>query len=91
MRKFTTYCTDQKTGHQIIYSECSYNMACFELENELSKIGIDIVDARPIPNGLMQISTMENGKRGRNFYYDEERGYLLADDKLKGWRLDNAV
>lgn len=88
MRKFVTSCKDDKTGYEMILSECSYNEACMWLENELSKYGSEIYRTEKHTNGLMYIWTGiyrldKFGKSSciakRMFFYDEERGYLLGE------------
>lgn len=79
MRKFTTLTIDNKTNKKMVYSECSYNGAMFQLENELYKKGIDIFYTKQtiindVP--LMKIRTTRNELC---YYYDENRGYLLKD------------
>lgn len=43
MRKFVTSCKDDKTGYEMILSECSYNEACDWLEKEIAKCGYEII------------------------------------------------
>jgi len=69
MRGFTALTIDSKTGMRMIYSDCSYNMACFQLESET---GMKPIDARM--EGDMHRIEFEGG---RVFYYDESRGYLI--------------
>ena len=74
MRKhFSTI--DSKTGYPLVYSECSYNMACMQLEHEMDKKGILIVSAKPEGN-MMRLEFSNESV----FLYDEERGYLLLKD-----------
>ena len=83
MRVFKTQCRDDKTGYEMILSECSYNEACMWLENELSKYGSEIYRTEKHTNGLMYIWTGIFGRSSciakRMFFYDEERGYLLGE------------
>lgn len=88
-------CIDNKTGYELIVSECSYNHVCMWLARELQPSHIEIVTCTVLKNGLIEIKTqptklefdadeMLNGKiigksSPRTFYYDEERGYLLGE------------
>ena len=79
MRRFVVSCKDSKTGYEVILSECSYNMACDWLERELAKVGLWVEQART-RNNLVEILTVDkNLLRGRTFFYDESRGYLLGE------------
>ena len=69
---------DSKTGMGLVYSECSYNMACFELEREADKQGILLVSAKKDGDMMRLEFSNENV-----FYYDEERGYLLKENVLR--------
>lgn len=62
----------------LVYSECSYNMACFELEREADKQGILLVSAKKDGDMMRLEFSNENV-----FYYDEERGYLLKENVLR--------
>lgn len=73
MRKFLASCIDNKTKKEIVFSECSFNSAMFELEVN----GFDITSVKVI-NGIHEINANKNNKTIK-FYYDEERGYLLKD------------
>ena len=95
MRIFKTEVKDDKTGYSVVLSECSYNMACDWLSRELGKYNYEIVEiARRIKDNLLVITTEStrldfdvdvmldgpiHGSKGRTFYYDEERGYLLGE------------
>lgn len=93
MRKFTTYCKDEKTGYEMVLSECSMNMALDWLFDEMLKHNRDIYRTEyNFRTHLLQIWTGEshpgNNYLGqfevhwthqRMFFYDEERGYLLGD------------
>lgn len=79
MKVFTTLCKDDKTGFQMILSECSYNMAMDWLDKKLKKTNMWIEQTR-VRDGLTEILiTDKHLLRGRTFYYDEERGYLLGE------------
>lgn len=78
MKRFTALCIDGITRKQMIFSEGNYNHTMFQIENELSTIGVSIIDVKPtIINGvsLMELKT----DRGDSYYYDENREYLLHD------------
>lgn len=76
MRKhFSTI--DSKTGMGLVYSECSYNMACMELEKEADAQGILLVSAKPEGDMMRLEFSNENV-----FYYDEERRYLLKENVI---------
>ena len=83
MRKFVTAVFDSKTNMRMIYSECSYNMACMELEKEMDTQGILLISAKS--EGDMKRLEWSNGSV---FYYDEERGYLMKKEdepQFNGW------
>lgn len=86
MRRFTAACKDNKTGYEMILSECSYNQACAWLYEEVKKAGREV--CRSFINnvtGLTEIWTAEwsdkicNYVPTRHYFYDEERGYLLGE------------
>ena len=62
----------------LVYSECSYNMACFELEREADAQGILLVSAKHEGDMMRLEFSNENV-----FYYDEERGYLLKKNVVR--------
>lgn len=79
MRKFLSLYVDRKTGKAMVYSECSYNQACFQLEYELENQGVVITDTKQtIINGVALTKIITN-KKDCCFYYDEGRGYLMMD------------
>ena len=84
MRRYAVATFDSKTGMRLIYSECSYNMACFQLEKEMFEYyGKIPISATPEGN-MMRIEFTDD----QIFYYDEERGYLLKKEsmpKVVGW------
>ena len=83
MRKFVTPVFDSKTNMRMIYSECSYNMACMELEKEMDTQGILLVSAT-MDGDLHRLEWSD----GSVYYYDEERGYLLRKEvvpQVHGW------
>ena len=74
MRKFVVLTKDGVTGLQMILSEVSFNHACSFLENEKGLgefIGTDDVTVKG--RKLTKV-----GFSKRDFFYDEERGYLLG-------------
>ena len=86
MRIFKTSCKDDKTGKEILLSECSYNMAMEWLFQKIHDAGMEV--CRQFTNattGLYEVWTAKwsdnicNYVPTRHFYYDEERGYLLGD------------
>ena len=84
MRVFKASCTDNKTGYEMILSECSYNMACEWLSRELTKEDMEILNVEVDFNGIYHIFTGITLSptlqwSGRTFYYDEERGVLLGE------------
>lgn len=80
MRVFTTLCKDNKTGYQMILSECSYNMAMDWLERKCLKNGCTFSTVQTYVYNLVAVAVLDrNGVPVRIFYYDEERGYLLGE------------
>lgn len=78
MRKFTALSIDSKTKKAMVYSECSYNQACFQIEYELEPQGVVITDTKnTIINGVSVVQLKTN--KDYSFYYDENRGYLMMD------------
>lgn len=72
-RHFST--KDEKTGYELILSDCSYNMAMYWLEAAIKKLGhIPNIECHKECSGIMKIETS-----GRTFFYDEDRGYLLGE------------
>ena len=70
MKVFTTSCKDEKTGLEMILSDCSYNFACSFLSGKnLGKL----ISASCESIGITKIEFEK-----RTFYYDENRGYLLG-------------
>lgn len=79
MRRFTAACKDSKTGYEMILSECSYNQAMYWLEAKLKDEHMWVEQTRT-RNGMVEIwPTDANFLRGRKYFYDEERGYLLGE------------
>lgn len=79
MRKFVLLCIDNKTNMKMIYSECSYNMACMEIESEMTAQGKHFVSAKTDrEKGMTRIEFSDNNV----FYYDEDRGLLLKDEEF---------
>lgn len=81
MRKFDISCRDALTGYEMILSECSYNMACDWLSQELDKLGMEVYQcAYNGSTDMYELNTRDNEcVPGRKFYYDETRGYLLGE------------
>ena len=95
MRKFTTLTVDSYTGYNIVLSECSYNMAMDWLNKEIQKSDAKIFRIFKVVKGIKPLMRIEVGVPHygkdimggtnvyyglcRNFYYDEDRGYLLKD------------
>lgn len=71
MKLFNSY-KDNKTGMEIIASDCSYNNACSFLE---SKLGMgNFIGCKSVNLEMTEIKYTT-----RNFYYDEYRGLLLGE------------
>lgn len=86
MRRFLIHCIDEKTGYQMILSECSYNFACDWLNRYVHEKGLEICRAfHNNDTGLDEIWTAQwsdkicNYVPTRHFFYDEDRGYLLGE------------
>ena len=83
MRVFQTEMKDTKTGHSMVLSECSYNMAMDWLSRELAKYGSEIYRTEIHISGLVYIWTgiykKDKCTAKRMFFYDEARGYLLGE------------
>jgi len=88
MRVFNACCKDEKAGYEMMLSECSYNQAMNWLEIELLKESNEVVGVScrgdiytihtaPITDELSEEE--QRGLLGRDFFYDEERGYLLGE------------
>ena len=83
MKRFMSTCIDNVLRLPMVYSDCSYNMACYQLESE----GIEGVGAvtKKI-NGLTYdyitaIMKTSMTEQIVYFVYDERRGYLMMDDR----------
>lgn len=69
MKQFTSMHKDSITGMEMILSECSFNEACSFLETQsLGKY----LGCKAFGN------TTEIKFEKRDFFFDEERGYLLG-------------
>lgn len=89
MTVYKTLCKDSKTGYYMVLSDVSYNKAVDWLEREMSEEGSGEITGIEFDGDLCIIHTFpftdeltENEQRGligRNFFYDEERGYLLGE------------
>lgn len=73
MRRFRFVCIDKVTGGEMIFSECSYNMACYSLESQLRQNGDEITGTHSPNLEQTEIYT----KSGLTFLYDEPRGILV--------------
>ena len=75
MKRATVYIIDKKTRCSVIYMECSYNEACYQLTKDLH---LDLEKEN--------IETKSDGDlthiyvKGRHFIYDEPRGLLLEKE-----------
>lgn len=82
MRIFTTATKDSKTGYEMVLSECSYNEAAYWLEEQIVRVGycVDTLKTHT-DDGLIHIliKNVVSGAKGRTYFYDEERGYLLGE------------
>jgi len=79
MRKFTTLTIDNKTNKRLVYSECSYNEAMHQLENELYKKGLDVSYVKQTIINNVPLMKIRTTRYDLYYYYDENRGYLLKD------------
>ena len=95
MRHFTSECKDKLTGLSILLSECSYNMAMDWLDREIKKENCEVLRVIKVHKGWCPLMMIETGipcygkdiyggtnvyyAGCRKFYYDEDRGLLLAD------------
>ena len=88
MTVYKTLCKDSKTGYRMVASGLSFNEATKWLENELKEENSEIIGIAL--NGAMytihtqpfvDMLTEEEAKwvTITDFFYDEERGYLLAE------------
>lgn len=81
MRKFLSMTIENVLRLPMVYSECSFNEAMFQLEYE----GVDIKAV--LPRRIKGFdydyvyAVMNNEKV--HFIYDERRGYLMMDDEEK--------
>lgn len=69
MKKFTSLCRDNITGHRMILSDCSFNEACAYLERE------NLGKYKGMEACSLHVSKIRFEKA--TFLYDEERGYLM--------------
>lgn len=72
---------DDKTGRELILSECSYNFACHWLDGFLRKLGYEVKGAIHCDGEDITVIMTQNseGVQGRSYFYDEVRGYLLGE------------
>ena len=82
MRRFLCATVDTITNLGMVYSECSYNMACMQIETEIRNadltikdINVDSITIKNIP--LMRICFDIDKANSLVYYYDEGRGYLM--------------
>lgn len=94
MMKFVTTCIDEATGHTMVLSEVSYNVAMEWLQSEAQKYGREIFRVESEDSYHTTIYTGEpkigcDNKWYTNdekwytnivkFFYDEMRGYLMEE------------
>ena len=87
MRQFKTSCKDSKTGHEMVLSECSFNMAVDWLEREvMQKYGMEVVSTTGTRGSGIQMLCLGRWNETENYYedtiayyYDEDRGYLMKE------------
>ena len=79
MKIFTTQTKDNETRYSMVLSQCSFNMAVNWLERECVKAKARIGSVSRLKNGLIKIPTFSGDTPRRNFFYDEDRGYLLGE------------
>lgn len=83
MKRFLATCIENDLRLPMIYSECSYNMACYQLENEYCIIDVTTTEKKiNNKNYTYIVAKMPNGNTVC-FVYDEIKGYLMLDDKEK--------
>ena len=86
MRRFLSNCIENDLRLPMVYSECSYNMACYQLEYDYDIV--DVITEEKKINGkdytyiIAKLNTITN-KNTVCFVYDEEKGYLMLDDEEK--------
>ena len=78
MRVFKSVHVDDETKGIMVYSECTYNSACYELE----KAGFECEEAKSIDTRFTKIKgklydPIAKRKRDIEYLYDEKRGYLI--------------
>ena len=66
MNKFVTPIFDSKTNMRMIFSECSFNMACMELEKEMDTQGILLVSVEE-KDGMKCLKWSNDDE----YFYDE--------------------
>lgn len=81
MKRFYSKCIDNVLGLEMIYSDCSYNMACFQLEKEGFNCESATTKNIKDKNYDVLIGTIYNKKV--YLVYDESRGYLMNDENKK--------
>ena len=74
MKRFKTLCIDKKTGKEMVLEDCSYNNACWWIDNA-AKVNNFRVLGTEKSGDLIVV----NCTAGITFYYDEPRGFLLKD------------
>lgn len=92
MKIMTTSCTDNITGFMVLATDCSYNFAMDWLARELDKYDVEILSCvTDKVTGYTKIKTgqyshiLGDFKPCDDYYYDEERGYLLRDLKIMNY------
>lgn len=80
MKKFCSSVVDTKTNKEILYTDCSFNMAMMQLEKDFN---FDVKSVKIIMINNVKLTEVKGFVYSRNrecvFYYDEDRGYLLRD------------
>lgn len=81
MKRFMAKCIDNVLGLDMVYSDCSYNMACFQLECEGFNLESAVTKNIKGNNYDVLIGIMNNERI--YLVYDENRGYLMLDTNKK--------
>lgn len=68
MRRFKTLCIDNETNNYMVFADCSFNAAAFQLEFEIG----EPTEVKTIDSRFTKIEYP-----GRTFIYDEHRGLLM--------------
>lgn len=73
MRRFTSLCTDNITGCEMILYDCSFNQACAFLERENADNKLGKYKGCECASRVVTKIVFENA----TFLYDKERGLLM--------------